>query len=227
MLFSDKDDRIEKYKRIRSVAQQLTDRLQKHLPKFALLRAAKDLGLMGPKGILTFDVESETSFFIDRSFFDIYWEGKNLIGHFIESEDYEQLTAEEQLVVQGMTQTYYSLFENVEVNRYDATLKLVDLLGEETFTITDINMSQTALEGYLQATRITKKGDFYMTTGASCPFAPNQKEILLEGLRKRPKRVGKKRKSPQILKPSDYSAYFFRQYKRISKIRFSSVEDIE
>ena len=125
-----------------------------------------------------------------------------------------------------MTQTYYSLFENVEINRFDATLKLVDLLGEETFTITDINMSQTALEGYLQATRITKKGDLYMTTGASCPFAPNQKEILLEGLRKRTKRVGKKRKPPQILKPSDYSAYFFRQYKRISKVRFSSVEDI-
>jgi hypothetical protein len=227
MLFSEKDERIEKYKRIRRVAQQLTDRLQKHLPKFALVRAAKDLDFMGPKGILTFDLEEETSFFIDRCFFDIYWEGKNLIGHFIESDDYEQLTAEEQLVVQGMTQTYYSLFENLEVNRSEATLKLVDLLGEETFTITDINMSQTASEGYIQATRISKKGDIYMTTGASCPFAPNQKEILIEGLRKRTKRVGKKRKSSQILKSSDYSAYFFRQYKRISKIRFSSVEGIE
>lgn len=61
MLFSGKDDRIEKYKRIRSVAQQLTGRLQKRLPKFALLRAAKDLGLMGPRGILTFRKEENVS----------------------------------------------------------------------------------------------------------------------------------------------------------------------
>ena len=156
----------------------------------------------------------------------MYWEGKNLIRHFIESDDYQQLTEEEQAIVQGMTTGYYSLFEILDVNPSKATLELKDVLGQETYTIIDVNLSLTAQEDYLLAGRIRQIEGIYMTTGVACPFHAEQKEVLLDGLK--PKKTSvKKGKKTQRLRRSDYSAYFFKQYKRIGGIEFRTLDELE
>jgi hypothetical protein len=199
------------------------------MPNFVLDRAARDLDMKGRGNVLTFDSEDETGFLMDRCFHDIYWDGKNLVGHFIESDAYRHLSEEEQRIVQGMHKAYYSLFEILSANSDKATLDLADLLGAENHTLTDVNLSLTAQEGNLLAMRIKQIEGIYMGTGAVCPFYANQKKRLLEGLepRKPPMEKGKKKKKPRKLERSDYSAYFFKQYKRIGGIEFSTSEALE
>ena len=159
-------------------------------------------------------------------FYDIFWDGKNLISHFIESDDYKQLTEEEQAIVQVMTTAYYSLFEVANVNPSESTLELKDLLGERTYTITDLNLSRTAHPGYLLAARIYQTEGLFMTTGAVCPFEVEQKQNLIDGLESRKISAGKKKKTKRLQR-SDYSAYFFKQYKRTEGIKFMTVDELE
>lgn len=217
-------DPLERYKRIREVGRSLTEKMMKHIPKFATMKAAKDLNLVGPKGFLVFDSESETSFLIDRCFHDIQWDGKNLIDHFLESEDYKKITEEEQAIVQGMATAYYSLFEIIDVNPSEGTLELYDLLDSKTYTITDINSSRTTSKRYILAGRIQQIEGMYMTTGTICPFLTEHKQNLLDGLEQ--KRVSGRRK-PKKIQRSDYSAYFFKKYKRTEEIRFMTVDEME
>lgn len=223
-----RNERIEQYKKIRPIARSLTDTIMKHAPKFILVRAVSDLNMRGPKGIFIFDSEQETNYLMDRCFYDIYWENRNLIQHFIDTDDYKQLSEEVKTIVNGMTTTYYSLFEIAGINPREATVQLKDLLGDMTYTITDLSMSHTARQGNLIATRIKQIEGIYMMTGAACPFEAEHKEVLLTGLmaRKTVVKKGKKRKLHGLQK-TDYSAYFFKQYKRISGIKFVTFEGEE
>ena len=222
------NSRLERYKRIRETSLELTGQMMKHIPKYVLTRAARELNLTR-RGVIVFDSEAETSFLMDRCFYDIFWQGKNLIRHFIESEHYDELTEEERTIVEGMAGAYYSLFEVLNLDYAEASLELADVLGEGTYTITDVNMSESAVPGILLATRIKQTEGIWLTTGAACPFRGEQKELLLEGLR--PKRAavksGKKRRRTQELQRTDYSAHFFREYRRISDITFSTEDTIE
>ena len=223
MILNEKD-RLGRYKRIREVGRELTNQMMEHVPKFATMKAAKDLGLIGPKGILVFGSEEEAPFLMDRCFYDVQWGGKNLIDHFKESRDFQNLTQEEQAIVEGMTTAYYSLFEVLHVDPSQGILELSDLLDEGTYTITDINSSRTAQVGYLLAGRIKEVEGIYMTTGALCPFNIEHKANLLAGLE--PKKIRGRKKTKK--KPrSEYSAYFFRKYRRMEEIRFMSVDEIE
>lgn len=217
-------DRLGRYKRIRALGRELTDHMMEHVPKFATMKAAKDLGMVGPKGILVFDSEEEASFLMDRCFYDIQWDGKNLVDHFKESQDFQNLTQEEQAIVEGMTTAYYSLFEVLHVDSSQGILELSDLLDEGTYTITDINSSHTAQVGYLLAGRIKEVEGIYMTTGALCPFNVEHKANLLSGLEPKKIRGRKKvKKKPR----SEYSAYFFKKYRRMEEIQFMSVDEME
>jgi len=216
-------DPLGRYMRIRAVGRNLTGPMMKHAPKFVITKTAGDLNLRGPKGILVFDEESDTPFMMDRCFYDIYWEGKNLVSHFMDSEDFGQLTEEEQTIVQGMATAYYSLFEVLDVDPSEGTIELDDLLGEGTYTIRDVNMSRSARTGYLLAARIKQIEGIYMTTGAACPFEAEKKQLLLHGLEPRKIPVGRKKKTKRIQR-SDYSAYFFKKHKQIGGIEFLTAE---
>ena len=145
MLFRRKrNEALEKYKRIREMGRELTEQIMDHMSRFVLTRAASDLNLWGRRNTLVFDSEEDTHFLMDRCFYDIYWEGKNLIGHYMESDAYEQLGEEERTVVQGMTNAYYSLFEILNAASREARLELDDLLGERTYTLMDVNLSVSA-----------------------------------------------------------------------------------
>ena len=222
----EKKDPLERYKKIRETGRNLTGQMMKHAPKFAITKTASDLNLKGPKGILVFDSESDTPFMMDRCFYDIFWDGKNLISHFMETEDYQQLSEEEQVIVQGMTTAYYSLFEVKNVDPSESSLEFKDLLDTQTYTITDINLSRTAHTGYLLAARIHQTEGIFMTTGAVCPFGVEQKQNLLDGLEPKKISAGKKKKTKRLQR-SDYSAYFFKRYKRTEGIKFTTVDEIE
>ena len=216
--------RLDRYKRIRALGRELTNQMMEHIPRFVTMQAAKSLDLVGPKGVLVFDSEAEATYLMDRCFYDIKWDGKNLIDHFRESPDYQRLTKEEQAIVEGMTTAYYSLFEVLRVDPSQGALEVRDLLGESTYTIIDINSSRTATTGYLLAGRIKQVEGIYMTTGAICPFYVEHKANLLAGLE--PKRIRGRRKAKRIQR-SDYSAYFFKKHRRIKEIQFMSMEEME
>ncbi len=221
-----KNERIEKYKKIRATARNLTRNIMKYAPKFVLIKAAGDLNMRSPKGVFVFDSEEETNYLMDRCFYDIYWQDKSLIQHFIDTDEYRQLSEEEQTIVKGMRTTYYSLFEITDVNPSEATVWLKDLLGDMAYIVTDLSMSLTARKGGLLATRIKQIEGIYMLTGAGCPFEEEHKEVLLEGLKRKTMKKGKKKRHRELQK-SDYSAYFFRQYKRISGIGFMTIGNEE
>ena len=217
-----KHDFQKRYKRFCEINRKLIDKMMEHVPEFVMKKAAKDLNLTGPRGIILFDTEAETCFLGDRCLYDIPWIGKNVITHFMESEDYQLLAEDEKAVVQGMTQAYYSLFEVLSTEPSEGMLEFNDLLKPETYTITDYNLSRTAHPGDLLATRIRPAGDIYTTTGAVCPFRNEHKQNLLNGLE--PKRIPGKKK-PKKIPPSDYSVYFFRKYKRTEGMEYVVVDE--
>ena len=215
---------LERYERIRKTSRRLTSQMMQHVPKHALTRTSKELNLMH-RGVIVFDSEEDTNFLMDRCFYDIQWRGKTLIEHFIDSDDYTELTEEQKAIVQGMTTAYYSLFEILRVNPSNSTMDVDDLLGDRTYRLTDLNLSRTAREGYLLATRIVKQGEgIYLMTGATCPFSGEQRQVLLDGIKPRKTllRRGKNRRQTRKLQRSDYSAHFFKEYKRIGEIEFST-----
>ena len=220
---------IEKYKRVREAARALTKPIMDTMPEFVLPRAARDLDMGGHGKVLMFDSEDEMAFLMDRCFYDIYWEANNLVGHFIESDAFKRLSEDEQRIAQGMTTAYYSLFEILIADPDEATLDLADLLGAKNFTISDVNLSLTAVEGNLLAMRINQIEGLFMGTGAACPFYANQKDRLLDGLKSRRPLAGtgKKKNKPRKLERSDYSAYFFKQHKRMGGIGYSTSEELE
>lgn len=211
-------DRLQRYMTIRQISRDLTRDMMKHVPRRILMRGARDLNMVR-RGTIVFDAEEDTTYLMDRCFYDLRWQGKNLVEHFVDSDDYEALTDTQKTVAQGMTTAYYSLFEIQGANPLNATIDLCDLLDDNSLTMHDQNMSRTAVRGLLLATRINSIQGIQLSTGVACPFLPEQKERLLERLKAN---SPARKRTPAGGRRANYSAHFYREYKRDGAVEYTT-----
>jgi hypothetical protein len=215
MLWRPPDKIVEKYKNIRETGRLLNSKVIEVIPKQIIDRTAKEMRLLY-KGMLVLDSEDETSYLFDRIIYDVPWDGKSAVEHF-EAEGDSQLSEMEKEILQAMKDASFSLFE-ITGSIPGEYVQLADLLSDNQVELMDINMSFTAHEGTLLATRILNIQDIFMSTGAGFPFGAEHKKTLTSGLKNRQTvRRGKRKRSIRRINfgdPRNYSLYFFRQYKR-------------
>jgi len=229
MLWRPESDKVRRYKRIRQIGRELSGRMFEVIPEGSLNRVARDMNII-VKGVFVFDSEEEMAFLQDRLIYDILWDGKNAVEHF-EIEKGSDLSEMERKILEGMKGAYFSLFELVGTVSGE-TVQLSDLLSGNQVELMDISLSSTAPEGALFATRIFKIEDICMASGAAYPFLPEQKEVLISGLKARQKTVQRRRRKKPVARridfsdPRNYSLYFFRQYKKISPVEIRMSDEI-
>ena len=215
MLLRPPDKRVEKYRNIRETGRSLNNEILKVIPKQVIDRTAKEMRLLH-KGMLVFDSQNETNYLFDRIIYDVPWDGKSAVEHF-EAEEDHQLSEMEEEILQAMKNAYFSLFEITGSVPGDY-VQLTDLLSDNQIKLMNINMSFTAHDGTLLATRILNIQDIFISTGAGFPFSAEHKKTLTSGLKsQQTARRGKRRRSIRrrnFSDPRNYSLYFFRQYRR-------------
>jgi len=179
-------DRIEEYKRIRERLVAIHGEILGFLNKEDIFKVAKDLGVVENRAIV-FESELEREALMD---FTIYREGpsgKSKIAEYIESN--EKARKEENLL-RAMVTSETSLYEVTNVNRKNKTIKFEDVLnGLGTFTVVDLNMSETIDVNALVFTRLIHLDDFSITSGLIFNFRQEHREYLQRISRKRMKKV--------------------------------------
>ena len=221
-----KSSKIQRYKKIRETGRELAGKMLSVIPPEILKRTAKDMNILH-KGTFVFDSEEEMSFLQDRTMYDVPWDGKNAVEHF-EARKGSDLSVEEKKVLEGMKGAYFSLFEIVGRTR-GMSVQLFDLLSNEHIELTDVSMSRSARKGTILAARVLKVENMYMTSGSIYPFGPEQKDILISGLKTQQiVRRGRKKQSARrvdVRDPKNYSLYFFKQYRKLSPMEVRMSEE--
>jgi hypothetical protein len=72
-----------RYRKWRKLGMHLNSEIVHGVPKELIGRAAEDLGMKGPRGVLIFDDEDETSFLMDRVIHDLEIDGRRWIEFYI------------------------------------------------------------------------------------------------------------------------------------------------
>ena len=222
LLFPKKPEnrKVQRYKELREIGREFMSEIIKVIPKKVIDHAASEMNLLF-KGILVLDSEEEMSYLFDRIVFDITWDGKNAIEHFEAESKYEP-SEDEKKHLDAMKEARFSLFEVVGRNP-GISVYLSDLLSgiliNNQIELTDLSMSKTFSNGILFATRIVKIEDMCMTTGASYPFLPIHKDVLISGIRKlQTIQQGKGKdsvKSKEFDVSRNYSLYFYKQHRKL------------
>ena len=216
---------LAEYRYYRSVAMHLNSRIVKIIKRHELDAAARSLGIV-VRGIMVFDSEDETSVLMDRAIYDLRRGNKNILACFIDEHVREDFSETEWQLLQGKSKAWFSLFEILAAHPAEAWVQLRDLINSTgPFRMFDVGLSQTAPPGQLIATRLVPINDWHMTTGVSHPFRSHHAMALMAGLKRAIPHAGKRKY--KIVRPEDFSSYFFREYKLLDEIKigYHSVYD--
>lgn len=202
--------RVRSYQSLREAGKRFHGRVMEVIPKGILVSTAKELGLW-KHGTFVGD-EDHLDVMADRMIYDKRWEGRNLLEHFEASVAGNPLTDGERRYFQAMKTGYFSLFKILDVH-HGSYVALSDRLVEirtgrpaQAVELIDFGLSETGVPDVLLATRLLDAGGFFMTSGVSYPFNPDDEPAIMKYLREREPGFGKKR----LDMPEDYSLYFYR-----------------
>ncbi|MFC1715103.1 hypothetical protein ACFL6S_15660 [Candidatus Poribacteria bacterium] len=227
MLWLSGNNRVQKYKKIRKLGRSLNSKIVKVIPRKVIDRTSTDMRIRS-KNTLLLDSEADLDFLFDRIIYDVPWDGKGAIEHF-EAGSGLGLSAMEEKLLDAMKEAYFSLFAVVG-GVSGEFLQLSDLLSDGQIELTDISLSSAASKRFLLATRIIKFEDIFMTSGAGYPFLSEQKDTLISGLKAgQTARIGRKKRATRRIdfsKPSNYSLYFFRQYKKYGTVEMRTSAEL-
>ena len=156
------------YRRLRGAQKDLHRELMNFLPRNAVAECGTVLGIY-KNDMLAFGSESETNVLMDYCLYDYRWDGHNTIERYIEQNTIEAGT-DRGTLLDAMLKHRFSLFMVDNVVR-GVGVETRDLLRGDDGFIIDIGLSETAVKGFVLASRIISPGDsrFSMTTGAGLP----------------------------------------------------------
>ncbi len=166
---TDTDTEFQRYKRFRETAKALNGKLVRQLRSSSLKKCGKDLGIY-KNGKFTFGSEDETSILMDYCIHSQRIGKKSLLDIFIEQSSYEALS-DEMMILKALSNSYFTVISITATER-NYLVHALDILRQQTLTLIDSGLGQTAKPGLLVATRLLRlpAGDYYMTTGAGIPF---------------------------------------------------------
>ena len=208
MFFFTKNKNLKKYKSYREVGKELNDKIiDRYVGREIILLSGKYLGLV-KKEALMFDNESETVALMDFAINECRINGKTAVELY--KEKVRVVNDIENEILDGLINSYTSLFKITNIKRSEKKLILTDLLknDDNPIEIIDIGFSQTAASDFLIFLRIISFADFNITGGFGFPFNKDSEEYLLKEYKHIAKRV---KSSKESIKR--YVA-FFKLYKR-------------
>jgi len=173
---------VEDYRAIRKVGMNLNNKILNSVSNKADMEyAGKLLGFLDGNKMI-FDEDDETDVLMNYIIFEKNKKGKILLDNFYDSEI--ELDDLEEEILEGLINSYASLFEVTEIDKENCILTFSDFYSnkEQTYKVIDINFSQTAQIGGLIYTRLIPVRDIYMSSGVHFGFNSSQKQRLLSDI---------------------------------------------
>ena len=177
---------LDHYQAYRKAARELNHQIIDALvARAVLMRAARALDI-ARGDTFVFESEAEMNVLMDYALYEYRVDGKALVQ--VYREQTMPLSPMQRELLDGMCQSYTSLFRITEVQVTESTLMLADRLQQrEEVPLIDIMFSRTAEPGMLLFTRVVPLPMMNMTAGIAFAF------------------------------PGDAEAYLLRRYKQLSK----------
>ncbi|MEM9544619.1 MAG: hypothetical protein AAGA77_01530 [Bacteroidota bacterium] len=142
-----------------------------------ILRAAKQLGFLENETIV-FEDEEESNVLMDYMLYEKNGRSNRLVDRFLKQND-EPLDDLRKLILNGMINNYYSVFEIKQIDVDQSNVILFDLISKKEYILMDFGFSSTASLGTLLATRIIPCEDVFVTSGLSFAFNSHHRLRIL------------------------------------------------
>ncbi len=180
-------EQLTRYQQFRTLQKSLNGPLLEMLPKSALGKCGKVLGIY-KNNILVFGSESEMSVLMEYCLYDYRWDGQNVIEKYVSQTPLEA-GSDKAILLEAMVKARYSLFR-VDAVEKGVGIQTLDLFRGDSSFVIDIALSETAIKNMVLAGRIMTLGEskFSITTGAALPV---DRPILERIIREIPERFGK------------------------------------
>lgn len=199
-------DPLRTYRVVRELSRAIHADALKDVPRWALVRGAERLRMLGKRGVLVFDSEEETDILAQFVLYEVLVGGTPIILRHLEKRSPPRNAVEEALV-QGIRQSFSSLFR-VETVRRDGVV-LRDLLtpSQDSHTLVDLGLIHTGRSGLLLFTRLLPLREYAVTGGVSFAFAEDHEDVL----------INEDRQLRKLARPAELSMRRYLLFHRLSK----------
>jgi hypothetical protein len=179
---------LDHYQAYRKTATALNHQIIDALVERAvLMRAARALDV-ARGDTFVFESEAEMNVLMDYALYEYRVQGKALVE--VYREQTTPLTPMQRELLDGMCQSYTSLFRITEVHAAESTLVLADRLQQRAdIPLIDIMFSRTVKPGMLLFTRVVPLSMMNMTAGIAFVFPGESEAHLLRRYKRLSKRV--------------------------------------
>ena len=158
---------LMRYRRLREISRKHGDAIVERLPKKTVLHWGKRIGLVGRKTFIASTME-EMTFGFDLAVYSTRSGKISPVERYRRSPKFA-VGSKDGLMLDAMCRSRFSLF--LVKRRHSATgLILEDLLRQEEVWLMDEGLEQSAPDGTVFASRVTRPDAFHMTTGAPFPM---------------------------------------------------------
>lgn len=186
--------KIERYRKIRRCYPEFTAKIVDSDEDIGNVeRAGKRLGILEGKTFM-FEYEEETNVLIEYILFEKNGKKNSLVERYALRTDTE-LDESEKIILNGMLNSYFSVFEVNEIYTAQHMIELVDIVEEGRYILIDIGLSQSTSKGDLLCTRLLPiEEDVYMASGVNFGFSSDKRQKVLRNIPKKKKfRIRKSR----------------------------------
>lgn len=168
---------VKQYRRYRKVGRELNQKIIETLVDDKILeKAARALGL-GKNHRLVLDSEDDLSVLMDFALYEVRQRGKNLVERYQEEKGGSNRIERDLLASMVKAGTGLFKVEGISSQRY--SLELRGLVEERKVILTDINFSQTMIQGLVVFFRPIELADFTMTSGVAFVFPEEMERGLV------------------------------------------------
>lgn len=168
---------VAEHQRLRQIRMELNARLVKQIPRKALLKAARKLGIL-VDGVLCFETEDESSVLMDYCIHEQRELGRNVVDRFLLRRD---VSADERTILESMRDCWFSLFK-IERTVSGAGERARDVLWRQQLFIVDVNLSHSDADGGVLAARLMPFGPHFISTGTVLPVDADILDDIVEEL---------------------------------------------
>jgi len=154
-------------------------------------KAAKKLGLFYDNTLII-DNDDESNVLMDYVLYEKNGMPNRVVDRFYKLFG-NKIDETRKIILNGMLNNHYSVFEITSINSDLYTLQLFDLIGKQTYALMDIGFSTTAKVGAILATRLIPTENINITSGQSSVFQEEKRVRLLADISKKNKNRPRKR----------------------------------
>ncbi|MFK7905339.1 MAG: hypothetical protein AB8B69_09455 [Chitinophagales bacterium] len=201
-------DKVERYRYYRKATDSLMEKINVYLEDEIIRRVARTMGLENSKGQVIMD-EIGLIIAVASAAMDYRVKGKTAIEKYYDERGAEN--DEEELLLNGLLNTYDSLFRVEEIDKPNSSMVLYDLMNKNEIILTDIGMTKSMASfshEMLLFCKVLQIGDLWMTGGYSLPFVSGFEKLYASKYYSIVKKI--KTKNPKIKR----AAAFYQLYKK-------------